>query len=61
MLAVSIGMSIRADRRLKGEGPGHEAPQTDQPHPSYDLEVSDPDTALEEALRPYIDIDQNEP
>ncbi|HXV70493.1 MAG TPA: hypothetical protein VEB69_03755 [Acidimicrobiia bacterium] len=54
-------MSIRADRRLKGEGLGHEAPRTDHPHPSYDLEVSDPDTALEEALRPYIDIDQNEP
>lgn len=61
MLAVSIGMSIRADRRLKGEGPLHEAPHTDQPHPSYDLELSDPDTAPEEALRPYLDIDQNEP
>lgn len=58
VLAVAIVMSIRADRRLEGQGPVHEAPHPDEPHPSYEPEISDPETAPEEALRPFLDIDQ---
>lgn len=58
VLGVAIALSVRADRRLGGEGPIHEAPHPDLPQPSYDPEVSDPATAPEEARQPLLDIDQ---
>ncbi len=59
VLAVSIWLSVRADRRLEGRGTVHEAPHPDEPHPSLQPEVSDPTTAPPEALRPFLDVDQD--
>ncbi len=59
VLAVSIWLSVRADRRLEGRGPVHEAPHPDELHPSLEPEVSDPTTAPPEALRPFLDVDQD--
>ena len=58
VLTAAIWLSIRADRRLAGLGPVHEAPHPDEPHPSLDPAVSDPSTAPAEAREPYLDIDR---
>jgi tellurite resistance protein TerC len=58
VLTVSIWLSVRADRQLGGSGPVHEAPQPDEPHATLDPEVSDPETAPEEAQRSFLETDQ---
>lgn len=58
VLTVAVSASVRADRRLEGRGPVHEAPHPDLPHPSLEPELSDPSSAPSEALRPFLDVDQ---
>ena len=59
ILAVAIWASIRADRRLHGEGPTHEAPHPDEPHPSAEPDLADPSTAPPDAQRPFLDRDRD--
>lgn len=58
VLTIAMLLSVRADRRLGGRGPVHEAPHPDEPNVSLDPEISNPETAPDEALRPFLDIDQ---
>ena len=58
VLSVAIGVSLRADKRLGGGGPAHEAPRPDALQESQEPELADESTAPEEAGEPFLDIDR---
>lgn len=58
VLGASIWASLAADKRAHGAGPEFEAPHPDEPHPSKDASVADPDTAPADAKEPFLDIDR---
>ena len=61
VLTVAVWTSIRADKKLGGEGTVHEAPHPDVPHPSEEPTLADPSTAPPEALEPFLDRDRQGP